>query len=54
MNEDSKETLAIGKENWREVKELRDEGKYAVLVCNKCVVLVCLSLSLILLSVYGK
>ena len=33
INEDfSKETLEIRKENWKKVKQLRENGKYAVLV----------------------
>ena len=31
----SKETVKTRKENWKKVKELRKNGKYAVLVYNK-------------------
>ena len=38
INEDfSKETLEIRKENWKKVKQLRGNGKYAVLVYDKVV-----------------
>ena len=38
INEDfSKETLEIRKENWKKVKQLRENGKYAVLVYDKVV-----------------
>ena len=33
----SKETLEIRKENWKKVKQLRENGKYAVLVYDKAV-----------------
>ena len=32
-----KETVAIKKENWKNVKQLREQGKYAVLVYDKVV-----------------
>ena len=36
INEDfSKETVEIRKENWKKVKELRKNGKYAILVYDK-------------------
>ena len=36
INEDfSKETVEIWKENWKKVKELRKNGKYAILVYDK-------------------
>ena len=39
INEDySKETLEIRKEKWKEVKELRKNGTYAILVCDKVVI----------------
>ena len=38
INEDySKETLEIRKEKWKEVKELRTNGMYAILVYDKVV-----------------
>ena len=38
INEDySKETLEIRKEKWKEVKELRKNGTYAILVYDKVV-----------------
>ena len=38
VNEDfSKETLEIRRELWRDVKRLRDEGKYAVIQYDKIV-----------------
>ena len=38
INEDfSKETLEIRKENWKKVKQLRENGKYAALVYDKVV-----------------
>ena len=38
VNEDfSKETLEIRRELWKDVKRLRDEGKYAVLQYDKIV-----------------
>ena len=38
INEDfAKETLEIRKENWKKVKQLRENGKYAVLVYDKVV-----------------
>ena len=38
INEDySEETLEIRKEKWKEVKELRKNGKYAILVYDKVV-----------------
>ena len=38
INEDfSKETLEMRKENWKKVKQLRENGKYAVLVYDKVV-----------------
>ena len=39
INEDySKETLEIRKEKWKEVKELRENGTYAILVYGKVVI----------------
>ena len=39
INEDySKETLEIRKEKWKEVKELRKNGTYAILVYDKAVI----------------
>ena len=39
INEDySKETLEIRKEKWKEVKELRKNGTYAILVYDKVVI----------------
>ena len=39
VNEDySKETLEIRKEKWKEVKELRKNGTYAILVYDKVVI----------------
>ena len=36
INEDfSKETVEIRKKNWKKIKELRKNGKYAVLVYDK-------------------
>ena len=31
----SKETVEIRKENWKKVKELRNDGKYVILVYDK-------------------
>ena len=37
MKHFSKETLEIRRENWMKVKQLRENGKYAVLVYDKVV-----------------